>query len=123
MSVLCFRQHELVGGGNFATLALSRPEVNNALNSELLEAMSAGCTLVASDTEPVKEVLVDGHNARLVHFFDVGGIADTVIELLENSNERFQLGENARSSVKERFDLKHVCLPQQIDWVEKLIVR
>jgi glycosyltransferase involved in cell wall biosynthesis len=40
------------------------------LSWSLLEAMAAGCSIVASNTPPVQEVLQDNHSALLVDFFD-----------------------------------------------------
>lgn len=40
------------------------------LSWSLLEAMSAGAAIVASDTDPVKEAMVDGETGLFVDFFD-----------------------------------------------------
>ena len=40
------------------------------LSWSLLEAMSAGAAIVASDTPPVKEAMVDGETGMFVDFFD-----------------------------------------------------
>ena len=53
------------------------------LSWSLIEALSAGCLVVASDTAPVREVLRDGHNGLLVDFFDTAGLADRICDVLE----------------------------------------
>ena len=56
------------------------------LSWSLLEAMACGTPVVASDTAPVREVLHDGENGRLVDFFDVDGIADAAIETMRSES-------------------------------------
>lgn len=77
----------------------------------MLEAMSAGCLLVASNTPPVKEVIKDHHDGLLVDFFDTYKITDTVAEVLANPDRYNEIRKNARQTVIERFDLDRVCLP------------
>ncbi len=91
------------------------------LSWSLLEAMSAGCAVVASDTSPLIEVIEDGKTGSLVNFFDYSAIASKVIELLNNPEKRAKLSNNARRFVVENYDLKTVCLPKQIQWVESLV--
>ena len=52
------------------------------LSWSLLEAMAAGCPIVASGTAPVQEVLRDGHSALLVDFFDPEAQAAAMERLL-----------------------------------------
>ncbi|HGG05060.1 MAG TPA: glycosyltransferase, partial [Aliiroseovarius sp.] len=54
------------------------------LSWSLLEAMSAGAAIVASDTAPVREVMCDGATGRMVDFFDHQALTKTVCELLDN---------------------------------------
>ena len=86
----------------------------------MLEAMSAGCLLVASNTPPVKEVIKDQHNGLLVDFFDTDKITDTVSEVLANPDRYTEIRKNARQTVIERFDLDHVCLPSIKDYLLKV---
>lgn len=93
------------------------------LSWSLLEAMSIGCSIVASDTPPVKEVLRDYETGILVDFFDIDGLVYKVIQLLEDVEARAFLGRNARKFVIDNYDLKSICLPKQIEWVESLLYK
>ena len=55
------------------------------LSWSLIEALAAGCAVVASDTAPVREVLCDGENGLLVDFFDAGRIAGRICEVLQRA--------------------------------------
>ncbi len=90
------------------------------LSWSLLEAMSAGCAIVASDTAPVREAIEHGHTGRLVDFFDAAGLAAQVCALLADAPERQRLGANARAQALARYDLRTVCLPGQLAWVRGL---
>ena len=52
------------------------------LSWSLLEAMSAGCVVIASETPPVQE-MIDGKNGVLVPFFDVEQWSDRVVDALD----------------------------------------
>ena len=90
------------------------------LSWSLLEAMSVGASIVASGTAPVREVIRHAENGQLVDFFDVAALIREICALLDNPAERRRLGNNAREFVKHHFDLKSVCLPQQLQWVAAL---
>ncbi|MDP3862265.1 MAG: glycosyltransferase [Phaeovulum sp.] len=88
------------------------------LSWSCLEALAAGAMVVASDTEPVREVITDGRNGRLVDFFDIAGWSAALISALANPEAAAPLREAARAGVIARYDLATVCLPQLIDFVE-----
>lgn len=90
------------------------------LSWSLLEAMSVGCAIVASDTRPLHEVIQHGDTGRLVPFFDGHTLVREVSDLLKNPSERTRLGANARAFTREHYDLKRVCLPKQLAWVDAL---
>ena len=90
------------------------------LSWSLLEAMSAECAIVASDTAPVREAITDNETGVLVDFFDTKGLVDKTCDLLDSSERRDLLGMNARRFVKQRYDLQNVCLPRQLKWVDDL---
>ena len=90
------------------------------LSWSLIEAMSCGAAIVASDTQPVREVISHDENGRLVPFFDRKALVDEICGLLAVSEDRKRLGEAARKTAQERYDLRKHCLPRQIEWVRQL---
>ncbi len=93
------------------------------LSWSLLESMSAGCAIVASDTAPLKEAIVAGETGRLVDFFSPQQLAAETISLLEDPAERARLGANARAFAIETYVLPTVRLPRQIECVAELASR
>ena len=88
-----------------------------------IEAMSAGCLVVASRTAPVEEVIEHGKSGLLVDFFDVPALAETVSDCLARPAHYAALRVAARRTAVERYDLAAVCLPQQLDLMERLAQR
>ena len=89
----------------------------------LLEAMAAGCAIVASRTPPVEEVVRDGDNGRLVDFFDSAALADCVGDMLLHPERQDALRTAARRTVVERYDLAKRCLPAYLALLRRLIRR
>jgi glycosyltransferase involved in cell wall biosynthesis len=90
------------------------------LSWSLLEAMSAGCAIVASDTLPLHEAIAHDQTGRLVDFFDTRALATEVCELLDDALARQRLGHSARAFAQAHYDLQSVCLPRQLRWVQDL---
>lgn len=93
------------------------------LSWSLIEAMSIGCTIVASDTKPLHEVIEHGETGRLVDFFNVQSLTDEICDLLNSPTERARLSFNARNYARQNYDIKSVCLPRQLEWVYALAQR
>ena len=77
----------------------------------MLESMSLGCLLLASSTEPVKEVIDDGVNGFLCDFFDSQAMARRAAELLESRHDYQVIRDAARQTVIDRYD-RNACLQQ-----------
>lgn len=90
------------------------------LSWSLLEAMSMGCAIVASNTSPLHEAITHNKTGRLVDFFDGAGLVHEIVNLLESPSERDRLGGEARRFARMTYDLRSICLPRQIAWVKKL---
>lgn len=90
------------------------------LSWSLLEALSAGCCVVASRTPPVEEVLQDGVNGLLVDFFDTDGLAGRLADVLTGRVGAGPLRAAGRATVVERYDLRRVCLPAGLALLDRL---
>jgi glycosyltransferase involved in cell wall biosynthesis len=90
------------------------------LSWSLLEAMSAGCAIVASDTPPLREAIRHGDTGRLVGFFDGAALTDEICGLLDDASARAALGARARAFAHATYDLATICLPRQRAWVRDL---
>ncbi|MCZ0963201.1 glycosyltransferase [Paracoccus benzoatiresistens] len=88
------------------------------LSWSLTEALAAGGYVVASDTEPVRELIRDGDNGRLVPFFDIPALSAALIQGLEGDPEADRLRAAARQTILDGYDLHRHSLPRQIAWVE-----
>jgi len=91
------------------------------LSWSLIESMAMECAIVASDTAPVREAIDDGKQGVLVPFFDKAALINAVCGLLDDPDRRAQLGANARKRAVADYDLRSVCLPRQIEWVDSLV--
>jgi glycosyltransferase involved in cell wall biosynthesis len=86
------------------------------LSWSLMEAMSMGCAIVASDTTPVSEVITHDEQGLLTDFFSPAALAAAVQQLLSDEALRTRLGSNARKKIVEEYDLKTRSLPRLMAW-------
>lgn len=91
------------------------------LSWSMLESMAAGCVLVASATPPVLEVIEHQRNGLLCDFFDRQALAGQIVDVLAHPHHYQALRLAARQTVLARYDLKTVCLPQQLAFVQQLL--
>jgi glycosyltransferase involved in cell wall biosynthesis len=84
------------------------------LSWSVVEAMALECTIVASDTAPVRELISDGVEGRLTDFHDPSALADKVTEVLAEPSRFQKLGKAARKKVSAEYDRK-ACLRRALD--------
>ena len=76
------------------------------LSWSLLEAMAAGCVVVASDTPPVAEFITDGANGHLVDFFDAPALSQKIGRSLNPAKPETRLRQRARETARERWSVE-----------------
>ena len=88
------------------------------LSWSMIEAMAAGCHVVASSTAPVAEAITNGVNGTLVDFFDVAGWSAALTQALADPERYAALRAAARQTALTHYDLRRVCLPRMVEYVE-----
>lgn len=73
------------------------------LGTSLLDAMAFGLPIVATRAGGIPEAVEDGITGRVVEPRDPSGLAEALIELLENAEIRSAMGKAGRTSFETRF--------------------
>jgi glycosyltransferase involved in cell wall biosynthesis len=135
-----FKEHVLAGGGfdleRIRFLGWLPPErlmqvfnmsdlhiyltVPFVVSWSLLNAMACGCTILASDTEPVREIVRDGADGLLRGFSDVEALAETAISVLEDPLAYRDLGRTAERKIRRRYSLE-VTVPKLASFFEEVV--
>lgn len=89
------------------------------LSWSMLEAMSAGCLVVGSDTPPVREVLSHGENGLLFPFFDRQALAAMVVDALAQPEKYQSLRLAAREFIVDNYDFKSVIFPKHLTLINR----
>ncbi len=75
----------------------------------IIEAMSCGKPIIATNIETFTEIIENGKNGILVPLHSYNKLADAIIELLLNKKKRRIIGENAKENASEIFDIKNTA--------------
>jgi glycosyltransferase involved in cell wall biosynthesis len=75
------------------------------LSWSMIQAMSAGCTILGSRTAPVQEAIDEGVHGLLADFYDVDGLAEQALRVLRDPGKYRPLAQAARQRVLERYEL------------------
>ncbi len=89
------------------------------LSWSMLEAMSAGCTVIGSNTAPVQEVIRHGDNGLLVDFFSPADIVEKICTVLADPTRMASMRSRGRQTVIDSYDLHRICLPRQLELVRR----
>lgn len=90
------------------------------LSWSMVETMAAGTLVIGSNTAPVAEVIQDGVNGKLVDFFDVKAWSAALTDALARPEAYLAMRDAARRMTREKYDLRSVCLPKQVELLTRL---
>jgi len=108
---LPYGQYKQVLQASSAHVYLTWPFV---LSWSFLEAMSCGCLMIGSNTEPVREVLRHRENGLLTDFHKPEKIAKTIVFALNRQEKLIDLRKKARQTILDKYCLSK-CLPVHLN--------
>ena len=89
----------------------------------LIEALAAGCPVVATDVGGVRDVLEGGRLGAIVPSGDAGGIAAAIDRILGDTERRTELSNEGRRSARARFGVARLLEDMTALYDELLIQR
>lgn len=87
---------------------LLMPTVREGLPLAVLEAMSCGLPIVASDSSSLPELVVDGLGGYLCSIDDAQEFSNKINRLARDFNERKLMGEYNRQRISEKFTVRRM---------------
>ena len=79
------------------------PSLRDGMPNALLEAMACEKAVIATSVGGAADVIEHGKNGMLVNVNDVGALAETIIQLLGQPENRRAMSKSARETVVHRF--------------------
>jgi glycosyltransferase involved in cell wall biosynthesis len=92
------------------------------LSWSLMNALACGATVLASDTPPVREMIRHEENGLLVDFFDVDGMVEAALRVLDDPPAFRSLGEAGVAMIHDRYRLE-VCVPEMLALYQDVVLR
>ena len=83
--------------------SITTADVFEGIPVSLMEAMSFGIPVIATDCGATKE-LVDGKSGILINQNDANSILTAIIKLINNPEYYREVGRNGRNKIKQDFD-------------------
>lgn len=92
------------------------------LSWSILNAMATGCCVIASDTQPVREVIQDNYNGLLFDFHNPQQQAKRIEYALDHPEEMEVIRKNARQTIIEKYDIKKLFI-EQLNFLNTTIIQ
>lgn len=89
------------------------------LSWSLFDALACGCTILASDTAPVREVIEHEKNGLLAGFRDVDGLAWEALRVLDDPGQFLPLAEAGTRLIDDKYQMG-VTIPRTVDFYRRV---
>tara|TARA_R110000824_G_scaffold231335_2_gene419130 strand:+ start:13649 stop:14677 length:1029 start_codon:yes stop_codon:yes gene_type:complete len=86
-----------------SSLVFLNTSLHSPVPMSLLEAMACGCAVVSTNTCMIPEIIEHGYNGLLSN--DPNELRAHCQDLLNNPNKAFELGQNAKKTIQEKYNL------------------
>ena len=96
------------------------PSFYEAISLSILEAMSMGIPVVATDVGGNPEVVQDGKTGYLVPLDDIKSLSNSLINLIKSPKKAVNMGDNGRKVVKQNFSLQRMVSRYEALYLTKL---
>lgn len=97
-----------------------QPSRQEGLSNSVLEAMAACLPIVATKVSGNEDIVFDGDNGFLVESNNASEMAHAILQLINNKEQRNQLGENSLRIVMQKYQVP-VVLKQLINLYENKV--
>jgi glycosyltransferase involved in cell wall biosynthesis len=84
------------------------PTFYEGMSNAILEAMASKLAIITTAIDVNKDLIKDNYSGLLVPIKDSQKISENLIKLIENSEERKRLGENAYNEIAKNYSIKNV---------------
>ncbi len=90
------------------------------LSWSLMDSLSCGATVLASDTAPVREVIQHEKNGLLAGFYDIDGLTEQALRVLDDPPAFRKLGVAGINLIEEKYSLAKM-LPKMLNLYERVV--
>jgi glycosyltransferase involved in cell wall biosynthesis len=92
------------------------------LSWSLMDSLACGCTVLASDTAPVREVIEHDETGLVAGFYDVDEFARLALKVLDDPEQYRHLGQAGVQLIDEKYSLAKK-LPEMLALYERVVAK
>jgi glycosyltransferase involved in cell wall biosynthesis len=90
------------------------------LSWSLMDSLSVGCTVLGSDTAPLREMIQHEKNGLLAGFYDIDGLTKLALRVLDDPEAHRYLGQAGMEMIHEKYSLAKT-LPQMLQMYRRVV--